>query len=326
MRKTITLLGAALAGLLLVYWLANDETTLQEAESPAMIEVPVDTPQTASQPKPAEANTVNVRGFPLSLDNNGALIPTPAIRQLFDQIAREHGETPVSQWKGNVLSQSKDALSPAAFEQLESMLNHYVEYNLALQLLPMEGPPGLSEALERVERLRKDYLGLTNAEGMFSDWVQLEQFSKDYLDLMLSEKNPIEVQHQLEEKIQTLPSTVQSRAQNVLDQSQELLSTLAVAVADPDGFKALAEQTAASALIQPNFTFAEPDPDFMRRYKEYQATREKLTQENPSPEKQAEALQHLAKSCFPAPNYCALKPWIGPRVFNPPRERRAVNR
>jgi lipase chaperone LimK len=268
-----------------------------------MIEVPLEKPAFAKPAKttPLQVNdttTVSLDGFALTLDSGGALIPTPAIRKLFDQIAIEHGKTPVDHWKGSVLTAYKDKLTPGAHSQLQSMLNHYIEYNLALQMLPTEGVPSLSSALERIKSMRKDYLGLTNADGMFSDWVQLEQFSKDYLSLMLTEKNPNQVKQLIQEKIDSLPETVQPRAQNVLDQSQELLSTLAVALADPEGFRILAEQTAALALIQPNFTFAEPDPEFMKRYEEYQAARDQIFKGSPNGEKQAEEVQHLRNELF----------------------------
>lgn len=306
MQKLIVLLMAAFAGLLLVYWLAIDSYKALPNTEPTMVEVPAETPPARPQldqtgkdiPPATEEHFRNIKGFELSLDSQGSLIPTPAVRELFDQLARQNGETPVDQWKGQVLNESKDKLTPEAFEQLKSSLNRYIEYNLALQMLPMEGAPSLTAAIEQIKSLRKDYLGFTNAEGMFSDWEQLEQFTDEYVSLMLNEKNPIQLQQQLEKKIEELPASVKPRAQNVLDQSQELLSTLSVAVADPEGFRALAEQTAAQALIQPNFNFSDPDPQFLQRYEEYKAAREELLKNSQPRGSQETALQDLRKELF----------------------------
>lgn len=302
MQKILIVLAATLAGLLLVYWIgapapSETDSTPPATEATAASGSNGQTPARDTLSEPTQTLVV-VGHYHLTLDQENNLIPTPQVRELFDSIAMKNGSVPVDQWKNGALSTYHAAIPPKPLKQLKALLDQYVEYNLALQLMPMEGAPTLLSALDRVDDMREQYLGRVNAQGLFSDWVQLEQFARDYVTIMTTDNHADHVRQTLQAKIDDLPDTVRPRAQSVLNHSEQLLGTLSVAQADPDGFRSLAEQNAAKALTQPNFTFAEPDPGFMRRYEEYLSARDQALETTRSPEQKQEAVEMLRQELF----------------------------
>ena len=107
------------------------------------------------------------------------------------------------------------------------------------------------------------------------------------------------MQQSLQEQVYALPPTVQPNAQKVLDQSQDLFSAMAgSAQADTDVVQGIAEQMAAQALIQPDFTFGEPTAEFMAQYNEYTAAKQNLLQQGEIRSEDDVALEALRQRYF----------------------------
>ncbi|RLU01029.1 lipase secretion chaperone [Ketobacter sp.] len=234
--------------------------------------------QTAHEPaaidKPA---AVKIEGFAVRRDGQGNLLPGPETRALFDSLARQQGPLPADQWKDHILESYRQRLGEPAYTQLEALLNRYIEYNLALQLLPMDGVASLGAALDHVGQIRQEYLGEANA-AMFQDWQQMETFTRQFVEQVTSSSQDVaQLQQALQEQVYALPVTVQANAQKVLDQSQDLFNALSTSTgADRDLIQGIAEQMAARALMQPDFTFGEPSAEFMSQYNRYTSARQNL--------------------------------------------------
>ncbi|MBA53867.1 MAG: hypothetical protein CMK89_05370 [Pseudomonadales bacterium] len=296
----------ALITLAILFWGSIEEPTPQKApvsQHQAPVESNVEpTVGNTSPPPPVTAGLpaeVSINGFPVHRDGRGNLLPGPETRALFDSLAREQGQVPADLWKDSVLESYRGRLGDKAYAQLEELLNRYIEYNLALQLLPMDGVASLADALDHVRQIRMDYLGPA-AGAMFRDWQQMEGFTRQFVEQVKNNSQDItQLQQSLQEQVYALPPTVQPNAQKVLDQSQDLFSALAgSAQADTDVVQGIAEQMAAQALIQPDFTFGEPTAEFMAQYNEYTAAKQNLLQQGEIRSEDDPALEALRQRYF----------------------------
>ena len=295
--KRILAVGAGLV-LLAVVWLAwrqpdtpPDSNAVPVATSPSPTQTAAATPLPAANAGP---RVVSVRDQSLRLDAAGNLVPGPEVRLLFTTLARDQGQVAVDLWKQNVLQPYRDSLGPVAFRQLQSLLNRYVEYDLALQLLPMDGVATLDDALAHIRQVRGDYLG-SAAQPLFQDWRQLESFTSQFVTQVVNQAPGDNLQQNLREQAYALPASVQPRALQVLEHSADLLNALPGAESDPALVRGAVEQVAAMALIQPTFVFSDPEPGFLQQYLAYQQAREQLQrQQNISSEQAPElvALRH----------------------------------
>ena len=251
---------------------------------------------------------LTIKGFPIHLDPNGNLLPGPEIRALFDALAREQGQIPADLWKSTILERYREALGDKAYQQLSTLLNRYIEYNLALQLLPMDGVASLADVLDHIRRIRRDYMGDATAP-MFRDWQQVENFSRQFVEQVSGPDPDIQqLQRNLQEQVYALPVSVQPRAQQVLDQSQDLLTALsASAQGEPEIIRSIAEQLAAQALIQPDFTFGEPTAEFMAQYQEYITAKQQLLQQGNIRGEDDPALAALRQRYFSASDLLRVK-------------------
>jgi lipase chaperone LimK len=261
---------------------------------------------TDTHPTQSAASKATLMGHPLSIAGNGNLLPSPSVRELFDSIARQKGETPVDQWKQQILSQFKDQLPAPALNQLQTLLNHYVEYNLALQLMPMEGAASLKAAMNQVQSLREEYLGDAESSALFADWQQLESFTHDYVEQLAHTQYPETLRPSLQAQVDSLPITVRARAQKVLDASADLFQPRQASV-EPATLQSIAEQIAAVALIQPNFMFAEPSADFMDRYSHYAQEKNQLLQSGSADSENDTALNALRQRYFSGSDLLRVK-------------------
>lgn len=237
-------------------------------------------PASINPNRPKTARSVHLQGLDqtLDIDSKGNLITGPEVRELFDTIARQQGPIAADEWKQSILDQYANQLGPRAHQQLQTLLNRYIEFNLALQLLPMEGVASLNDALQRVQQIRDDYLGPDSA-NLFSDWQEMETFTSQFVQQMVNTQDPIQLKQSLQEQIYSLPVTVQPQAQKVLQHSEDLFTALATSRPDPATLKSVAEQMAARALVQPDFVFGEPSPAFMNQYQQYSRARQTLMQQ-----------------------------------------------
>ena len=295
----------------ILFWGSIDEPTLQEAPISKHQAPTQATVGRTSPPPPATAELtadVSINGFPVHRDSRGNLLPGPETRALFDSLARQQGQVPADLWKDSVLESYRDTLGDKAYAELETLLNRYIEYNLALQLLPMDGVASLADALEHVRQIRMEYLGQA-AGAMFRDWQQMETFTRQFVEQVTNNTQDVtELQQSLQEQVYALPATVRPNAQKVLDQSQDLFSALTgSSQVNADVVRGIAEQMAAQALIQPDFTFGEPTAEFMAKYNEYIVARESLMQLGDITSEDAPELEALRQRYFSASDVLRVK-------------------
>lgn len=292
MRKLVILLVVAATAINLIYWLSR---------SPDAAKTPTTGNSTSSttSPTPAEpaSRTVDIRDIPLQISASGELIPDTRLKQLFDLIASENTEQPVDQWKHSILQQFSEDLPPAALAQLQDAFDRYVEFNLALQLLPMEGAPNLQAVLQRVQNLREHYLG-DIAAPMYEDWRALEDFTYQYLNIMAQQSDPTAAQDQLNALADQLPPAVQQRAHNMVNAAADDFAADSITGLDPESFQRMLQEMAAVSLIETTLVFDEPSAEFMAKYEQYGEQKRDVLLSDLSEAAQQEKLSQLRAQYF----------------------------
>jgi len=294
MRKFTVLAILALAAVLLFFWLpAEVDDTGQNPGSDTATPAPAGT----AAPAPGE-RVVTLLDIPIRISASGDLVQDTRIKQLFDRFAAEHTEEPVDGWKQSILQSYADQLPAPALAQLQDLLNRYVEFNLALQLLPLEGAPDLNGVLARVRELREHYLGKSASDSIYADWSALENFTHQYLDIMTRNRDPAQSEAELEKLARALPEPVQERALSMIRHNDEEMSVQRIAKVDPVAYGRMLQEQAAIALIETQLLFDEPSPEFMERYEEYAQERQSLLKENVDLRLQQDQLKDLRAKYF----------------------------
>lgn len=294
MRKFTVLAMLAFAAVLLFFWLpaeVDDNGQDPGAETAA----PPSSDTAASAPG---ERVITLLDIPIRVSASGDLVQDTRIKQLFDRFAAEHTEEPVDGWKQSILQTYADQLPAPALAQLQELLNRYVEFNLALQLLPLEGAPDLNGVLARVRELREHYLGKAASDSIYADWSALEKFTHQYLDIMTRNRDPAQSEAELEDLARALPEPVQERALSMIRHNDEEMSVQRIAKVDPVAYGRMLQEQAAIALIETQLLFDEPSPEFMERYEQYAQERQARLQENVDLRLQQDQLKDLRAKYF----------------------------
>lgn len=289
MRKLILMLVIVATLINLIYWLARDK-------HPQTSSLPAEPGESYSAAVPGE-RTIRLREVPLRVDADGNLMVDTRVRQLFDTLAAEHQEEPVDQWKHQVLQSFRDQLPAPALATLQEAFDRYVEFNLALQLLPMEGAPHLQAVLQRVQALRQHYLG-PYAASLYEDWSALEAFTQQYLAIMTQNRDDAASRQQLEALASQLPAPVQARARNMIRHSSEDFAVDDMASLEPEAYNRMLQEMAAVSLIETTLLFDEPSPEFMARYEQYSEQKRDLLLSELSETEQQQRLAELRQQYF----------------------------
>lgn len=291
MRKLVLMLVIAITIINLVYWLARDKP-------PQTAPAHTDAPQsTAPSGKHIDGRTVTLLGVPVRVNASGELIVDTHIRQLFDTLAIQHADEPVDHWKRQVLQSFQQDLPAPALATLQDAFDRYVEFNLALQLLPMEGAPHLQAVLQRVQTLRSHYLG-HYADPLYNDWSALETFTRQYLEIMTQQRDDKAARKQLETLASQLPEPVQARARNMIRHSAEDFAVDDMAILEPQAYTRMLQEQAAVSLIETTLLFDEPSAAFMGQYEQYsEQKRDLLLSDLPEAEQQQQ-LKALRRQYF----------------------------
>lgn len=294
MRKFTVLAMLALAAVLLFLWLPaevddNDQDPGTETAAPPSSDTAASAPG---------ERVITLLDIPIRISASGDLVQDTRIKQLFDRFAAEHTEEPVDGWKQSILQTYADQLPAPALAQLQELLNRYVEFNLALQLLPLEGAPDLNGVLARVRELREHYLGKAASDSIYADWSALEKFTHQYLDIMTRNRDPAQSEAELEDLARALPEPVQERALSMIRHNDEEMSVQRIAKVDPVAYGRMLQEQAAIALIETQLLFDEPSPEFMERYEQYAQERQAQLQENVDLRLQQDQLKDLRAKYF----------------------------
>ena len=297
MRKIILMAIAVSAVIIAVYWLAKTTSHTTESRQAATVGQAADG-NAVTIPVATAGRTVALLDVPITMNGNGDLVVDTNIKQLFDLLAQQNTDQPVDQWKHQVLDQFSDQLTPQAKQELQQLFDRYVEFNLALQLLPMEGSPDLASVLDKVQQLREHYLGSETAQQMYADWSALEDFTNQYIDTMTQTRDPQAAQAKLQNLAESLPAPVRQRALNMLQQNDDEMATSDLGKVNPEAYARMLQEQAAVALIETQLTFDEPTPEFMGRYQQYNQEKQKVLLSNASQAQQQTELQQLRARYF----------------------------
>ena len=284
MQKTFVVVITLFLAIIAIYWIAkpSDSPSTPRELSTANAEpsAPAHTPNLTT---PTQAHSqVQLKGFAISLSKKGLPIASAAMRELFDALALEMGSTSADEWKHHALAQFEHQLSSEGLDQLQHILNHYVEYQLALQLFMMEGEPSLVSALNDIQQLRQDYLEPANATALFSDWQAFEGFGAEALNAINQTDNPQAAIEQLQQSLEQLPESMQPKGQALLSQMQQFAQAASQQENASEVVYRATEQIVAAELVQPNFIFTDPADSFMESYLSYQQAKAQLHQQEPS--------------------------------------------
>lgn len=290
MQKILMFIAALLFGLLIIYWLGSpDPEPVKQTATETSLPTEAIAPTQTTAPKAKESLTLNGLNIPLTAE--GIPIASPPMRELFLSLTESFGDQPVDEWKANLFLPYQNQLSPQALQRLQQVFNYYVEYDLALQLFAMEGEPSLKAALPELQKLRQTYLQGANAESLFEDWLQLEEFTLQTVEKFTASSNLETTHKQLQQQLQSLPESVQPRAQRLIDNMKPLMDMASVQGSGQQ-INEMLEQIAATSLVQPSFVFTDPDEAFMEAYLTY------AEQKNQMGLSQEEDLQPLRQKHF----------------------------
>ena len=299
MRKFTVLAILALAAILLFFWPpAEVDDNGQDSGTDTTAPTSSDSAASDSAASAPGDRVVTLLDIPIRVSASGDLVQDTRIKQLFDRFAAEHTEEAVDGWKQTILQSFAGELPAPALTQLQDLLNRYVEFNLALQLLPLEGAPDLNGVLARVRELREHYLGKAASDSIYADWSALEKFTHQFLDIMTRNRDPAQSEAELEKLARTLPEPVQERALNMIRHNDEEMSVSRIAKVDPVAYGRMLQEQAAIALIETQLLFDEPSPEFMERYDEYAQQRQSLLKENVDLRLQQDQLKELRAKYF----------------------------
>lgn len=293
MRKIVIMLVVVATAINLIYWLnrsSHHTATVTPWSTPAT-DTTMDTTIAPTE------TTVELLEIPLRISASGDLIPDPRIKQLFDLLARQNSDEPVDQWKHNILQTFAKQLPATALAQLQEAFDRYVEFNLALQLLPMEGAPTLQAVLQKVQSLREHYMG-DYAAPLYADWNALETFTHEYLTIMTQNRDDSAARDKLEAMANALPPSVQSQALNMIRHSAEDFAVDDMASLQPDAYARMLQEQAAVALIETTLLFDEPTPAFMAQYEQYSEKKRDILLSEAGAAEQQQQLEALRQQYF----------------------------
>lgn len=142
------------------------------ASSAAIVATPTaSTPPSASPAAPLPSHEGTAIDGAVTLDEHGAVVPTLALRRLFDYFLTGLGREEVASLRARMLSALRgDGLPESGVRQVAELFGRYLDYRDALQHLPAPGTTAASLRATYDARyaLRRSVLGEPVAEAFFS--------------------------------------------------------------------------------------------------------------------------------------------------------------
>lgn len=278
-------LGLA-AGILFLFWPdAAVPPLLQTDEANPASNIQATLPDTAVA---ANVSTVRVGDQALTLAGT-TLQPTPAVTALFEGWLSTTQSQRYEQWKTRALAQA-ESLPPEAQGQLSRWLDQYVELNLALQLMTVDGEPTWQKILASVRSARGEYFSASEL-AMFRGQIALENFTQSAVDALNENSDPLSQLSGLTSAASDLPDTERAKAEQMLTALSQSLQQNPALADNPQAWQKLLQARAAATLQGPSVDLTEANADFLKRYNVYNASRETLIQQGASDD-QLESLRN----------------------------------
>lgn len=331
MKKGIALVVvlSAFAGLIGVAWwwpVAPPESRVTSAASAERKRSPVDVRQLKAMvqaPGPAKPGPL-----PHSLQgtqppggwarvDDGQLVPTPQLRQLFEYYLSALGEEPLATITQRI-RQALSVLPQPARRQALTILLHYLDYRLALGQLGNDGsvpplslkhPQTLAVRLQMLQQIRQEKLGSDVADAFFGREDALNQYTLARLRIdQDSQMTSGEKAAALAQARAQLPPAMQQSEQRTLkfEHYQKALSRLQAQGADRAQIQDLREQTFGPEAAARLAKLDQAQADWKRRWQQYRQQEQQLDASGLSPQARQDQLQILRSQYF--------KPLEMPRV------------
>lgn len=247
---------------------------------PATIATPELTPSTTAPPATTNTEPTFRIGKQTLMLEGDTLLPTPALVELFNTWLADTQSKRYEEWKPNALQQA-EALPVRAREQLSRWLDQYVELNLALQLMSVQGEPTWDNILANVRNARNAYFNESEL-ALFADQISLENFTETAVTAFGDGNAPLATLVDLQQDASKLPETVRGKVDAMLNQLSQSLQQDPNLANNTQAWNMLVQANAAATLETPSVDLTEANADFLKRYNAYSEAREALLQQGAS--------------------------------------------
>lgn len=247
---------------------------------PATIATPVLTPSTTAPPVTTNTEPTFRIGKQTLMLEGDTLLPTPALVELFNTWLADTQSKRYEEWKPNALQQA-EALPVRAREQLSRWLDQYVELNLALQLMSVQGEPTWDNILANVRNARDAYFNESEL-ALFADQIALENFTESAVNAFADGNNPLATLVDLQQDASKLPESVRGKVDTMLNQLSQSLQQDPNLSNNTQSWHMLVQANAAATLETPSVDLTEANADFLKRYNAYSEARETMLQQGAS--------------------------------------------
>lgn len=240
---------------------------------------------------------------------DGQLVPTPALRELFEYYLSALGEESLATITGRI-RQALSVLPEPARGQALTILVHYLDYRLALGQLGSDGelpalslqhPRTLSIRLQQLDELRQDKLGPVVTDAFFGREEALNRYTLAQLRIrqdtgMTSAQKSVA----LAAARAQLPESVQRDRRQTLkfEHYRQRLSQLRRDGANQARIQALREQTFGAEAASRLAALDRRRADWHRRWTAYRQAEARLRKSGLSPQARSDQLEQLRERYF----------------------------
>lgn len=299
LTRPLVLLPLALAGLMTVAWLwpesdrgetpnsvtppelppmtARDATPVSESRAPSAL---VGQARVVPERLPASLAGTSVPAGWVRVDAHGELVPTAALRQMFEYYLSALGEESLSQLVARI-EQTLSVLEQPARRQALETLGNYLDYKLAVSDLEAGyGSPGdaldMQRRMEEIHALRRTWLDSATAEAFFAQDEAIDRFQVEKLRITRNaDLTDQQRQAALEQAEAGLPEPLQ-RARRETRRFAEYERARQELADDPAALQAWRQQAFGAETAQRLAAVEREQDDWARRWQAYSEQREIL--------------------------------------------------
>ncbi|MEQ5835668.1 lipase secretion chaperone [Marinobacter sp. NFXS9] len=240
------------------------------------------------------------------VDEAGHLLPTPALRGLFEYYLAALGEESLPQLVARIRQRLETLPEPARGEARQ-LLGDYLDYKLAVGQLETQvgsgtGIAGAENALATMRDLRRQYLGEVAADAFFAREEAVDRYQTARREIQArNDLTDAQRQARLQAAEAELPESVrEARAESRKFVDYE--AQLQALQADPDTSQAeisqLRESTFGAEVAERLARVEAEQADWDRRWSDYRADKARLDDAGLAAPEQQEAVQRLRDQYF----------------------------
>ncbi len=254
---------------------------LADPEAPSQLVMAPDNHPVPEHPPASLVGTSVPTGW-AQLDSTDALIPTPALRQLFEYYLSALGEESLPQLVARIRRTLASLPEPAQTQAI-AKLGAYLDYKLAVS--DLEAGYGVTEALEpeelqrrmaEIHALRRTWLDSATAEAFFAEDEVIDRFQLEKLRIARADDlTETERQQALDRAESALPEPLRQARQDTrrfaeYERARQDLAN------DPQALNAWRQQAFGAEAAQRLDALAQEQEDWDRRWQAYSRERQAL--------------------------------------------------